>query len=100
NEETNNGTANLNSSQDRRITHGLPISSQDTMADNSSTQVKTKGPNNTLAKGESMEEQEAMEIKAPKNLRTETDIWKLYTDGASNEQGSKAGLILIDLEGA
>nr|GEW98101.1 integrase, catalytic region, zinc finger, CCHC-type, peptidase aspartic, catalytic [Tanacetum cinerariifolium] len=60
------------------------------MADNSSTQVKTKGPNNTLAKGESMEEQEAMEIKAPKNLRTETHIWKLYTDGASNEQGSKA----------
>ncbi|GJT37419.1 reverse transcriptase domain-containing protein [Tanacetum coccineum] len=49
-------------------------------------------------KGESMEEQEVMETKAPKNLRTEEDIWKLYTDGASNKHGSGAGLILIDTE--
>nr|GEW53494.1 putative ribonuclease H-like domain-containing protein [Tanacetum cinerariifolium] len=47
-----------------------------------------------------MEEQEAMETKALENLRTKTDIWKLYTNGASNEHGSKAGLILIDPEGA
>ncbi|GJR04248.1 reverse transcriptase domain-containing protein [Tanacetum coccineum] len=47
-----------------------------------------------------MEEQEAMETKAPENLRTEADIWKLYTDGAFNEHGSGAGLILIDPEGA
>ncbi|GKD59290.1 reverse transcriptase domain-containing protein [Tanacetum coccineum] len=72
----------------------------DTMAEDSSTQVKIKGPNDTLAEGESKEEQEAMKTKAPKNLRTKTDIWKLYTDGASNEHGSGAGLILIDLEGA
>ncbi|GJR25558.1 reverse transcriptase domain-containing protein [Tanacetum coccineum] len=44
--------------------------------------------------------QEGMEIKAPENLRTEEDIWKLYTDGASNEHGSGAGLILIYPEGA
>ncbi|GJW68751.1 hypothetical protein Tco_0123175 [Tanacetum coccineum] len=47
-----------------------------------------------------MEEQEAMETKAPKNLRTEADIWKLYTNGASNEHGSRTGLILVDPEGA
>ncbi|GJW40319.1 reverse transcriptase domain-containing protein [Tanacetum coccineum] len=27
------------------------------------------------------------------------DVWKLYTDGASNDHGSRAGLILIDLGG-
>nr|GEU99148.1 hypothetical protein [Tanacetum cinerariifolium] len=54
----------------------------------------------TLAEGESMEEQEDTKNKAPKNLRAETDIWKLYTNGASNEHGSGAGLILIDPEGA
>nr|GEU94197.1 hypothetical protein [Tanacetum cinerariifolium] len=43
--------------------------------------------------------QEASETKTPENLGTKTDIWKLYTDGASNEHGSRAGLILIDLEG-
>ncbi|GJV54202.1 reverse transcriptase domain-containing protein [Tanacetum coccineum] len=31
--------------------------------------------------------------------RTLQDIWKLYTDEASNEHGSRAGLILIDLKG-
>ncbi|GJW75181.1 reverse transcriptase domain-containing protein [Tanacetum coccineum] len=72
----------------------------DTMAEDISTQVKTDELNDTLVEGESMEEQEATETKAPKNLRAETDIWKLYTDGASNEHGSGAGLILIDLEGA
>ncbi|GJY49446.1 reverse transcriptase domain-containing protein [Tanacetum coccineum] len=46
------------------------------------------------------EEQDAPESKTPKNLGTETDIWKLYTNGASNKHGSGAGLILIDLEGA
>nr|GEY04341.1 retrotransposon protein, putative, Ty3-gypsy subclass [Tanacetum cinerariifolium] len=73
---------------------------EDIMVEDNSTQVKTKELNNTLAKGESMQEQEAMEIKAPKNLRTKTCIWKLYTDGASNEHRSKACLILIDPEGA
>ncbi|GKB09301.1 reverse transcriptase domain-containing protein [Tanacetum coccineum] len=70
------------------------------MAEDISTQVKINRPSDTLVEGESMEVQEATETKAPKNLRTETDIWKLYTDGASNEHGSRAGLILIDLEGA
>ncbi|GJW67225.1 reverse transcriptase domain-containing protein [Tanacetum coccineum] len=70
------------------------------MAEDSSTQVKASGPNNTLIEGKSREEQEAPESKTPKNLGTETDIWKLYTDGASNEHGSGVGLILIDPEGA
>ncbi|GJR01692.1 reverse transcriptase domain-containing protein [Tanacetum coccineum] len=72
----------------------------DTMAEDSPTQAKTDGPDDTLAEGESTEEQEATETKAPKNLKAETDIWKLYTDGASNDHGSGAGLILIDPEGA
>nr|GEX79796.1 reverse transcriptase domain-containing protein [Tanacetum cinerariifolium] len=38
--------------------------------------------------------------KTYKNLGTEADIWKLYTDIASNEHESGAGLILIDPEGA
>ncbi|GJS51264.1 reverse transcriptase domain-containing protein [Tanacetum coccineum] len=72
----------------------------DTMTKDSPTQVKTNGSDDTLAKGESMEEQEDTKTKTPKNLRAEIDIWKLYTDGASNEHGSRAGLILIDPEGA
>ncbi|GJV38806.1 reverse transcriptase domain-containing protein [Tanacetum coccineum] len=72
----------------------------DTMAEDSPAQVKTKEPNKILVEGESMKEQEVMETKAPENLRIEEDIWKLYTDGASNEHGSGAGLILIDPKGA
>ncbi|GJZ63892.1 reverse transcriptase domain-containing protein [Tanacetum coccineum] len=72
----------------------------DTMAEDSSTQVKACGPNDTLTKGKSREEQEAPETKTPKNLGTKTDIWKLYTDRASNEHGSGAGLIRIDPKGA
>ncbi|GKA81460.1 reverse transcriptase domain-containing protein [Tanacetum coccineum] len=72
----------------------------DTMAEDNSTQVKASRPNDTLREGKSREEQEAPETKTPKNLGTETDIWKLYTDGASNEHRSGAGLILIDPEGA
>ncbi|GJW37528.1 reverse transcriptase domain-containing protein [Tanacetum coccineum] len=71
----------------------------DIMAEDSPAQVKTKESNKILVEGESMEEQEVTETKAPKNLRTEEDIWKLYTDGASNEHGSGAGLILIYPEG-
>ncbi|GKB13662.1 reverse transcriptase domain-containing protein [Tanacetum coccineum] len=72
----------------------------DTMAEDNPTQVKTKEPNKISVERESMEEQEAMETKASENPRTETDIWKMYTDEASNEHGSGAGLILIDLAGA
>ncbi|GJV56738.1 reverse transcriptase domain-containing protein [Tanacetum coccineum] len=53
-----------------------------------------------LVEGKSREEQEALESKTYENLVTEADIWKLYTDGAFNEYGSRAGLILIDQEGA
>ncbi|GKA08507.1 reverse transcriptase domain-containing protein [Tanacetum coccineum] len=64
-----------------------------------STQVKTSRPDNTLAEGESRKEQEAPKIKTHESLRIEIDIWKLYTNGASNEHGSRAGLILIDPKG-
>ncbi|GJX16804.1 reverse transcriptase domain-containing protein [Tanacetum coccineum] len=73
---------------------------EDTMTEDSPTQEKTNGPDDTLAERESMEEQEATVTRAPENLKAEADIWKLYTDGASNEHGSGAGLILIDPEGA
>nr|GEX30869.1 hypothetical protein [Tanacetum cinerariifolium] len=72
----------------------------DRMAEDSSAQIKSSGPNDALAEGKSREEQEAPEAKTYKNLGTEEDIWKLYTDGASNKHGSGEGLILIDLEGA
>ncbi|GJV56744.1 hypothetical protein Tco_1457749 [Tanacetum coccineum] len=64
----------------------------DTMAEDSSAQIKSSGPNNALVEGKSREEQEALEAKTYENLGTKIDIWKLYTDGASNEHGSVAGL--------
>ncbi|GJR45966.1 reverse transcriptase domain-containing protein [Tanacetum coccineum] len=72
----------------------------DTTAEDSPAQAKTDGQDDTLTEGENPEEQEAAETKAPANLKAETNIWKLYTDGVSNDHGSKAGLILIDLDGA
>nr|GEV07817.1 reverse transcriptase domain-containing protein [Tanacetum cinerariifolium] len=72
---------------------------QDTMTEDNLTQAKTDGSDDTIAKRESMEKQEDIETKAPKNLKTEIDMWKLYTDGASIEHGFGAGLILIDPEG-
>ncbi|GKE85485.1 reverse transcriptase domain-containing protein, partial [Tanacetum coccineum] len=69
------------------------------MAEDSSTQEKTSRPNDTLAEGERREEQKAPKTITPKNLKVETDIWKLYSNGASNKHRSRAGLILIDLEG-
>ncbi|GJY51082.1 reverse transcriptase domain-containing protein [Tanacetum coccineum] len=72
----------------------------DTMVEDSSTQVKASGSNDTLTEGKSREEQEAPKSKTPENLGTEANIWKLYIDGASNEHGSGACLILIDPEGA
>ncbi|GJU29769.1 reverse transcriptase domain-containing protein [Tanacetum coccineum] len=38
------------------------------------------------------------EEKAKSDPMAEVDTWKLYTNGASNDYGSGAGLILIDLE--
>ncbi|GJS58342.1 reverse transcriptase domain-containing protein, partial [Tanacetum coccineum] len=55
----------------------------DTMAEDSSTQVKIDGPNDTLAEEESTGEQKAPKTKTSENLRIKTNIWKLYTDGAS-----------------
>nr|GFC21463.1 hypothetical protein [Tanacetum cinerariifolium] len=72
----------------------------DTMVEDSPTKIKASGSNDTLAEGKSMEEQEAPEAKALKKLWTEADLWKLYTDRASNEHRSRAGLILIDPKGA
>ncbi|GKD12700.1 reverse transcriptase domain-containing protein [Tanacetum coccineum] len=38
-------------------------------------------------------------FKVPSAPLDKTNLWKLYTDGASNDHGSGAGLILIDPEG-
>nr|GEX64237.1 hypothetical protein [Tanacetum cinerariifolium] len=65
---------------------------QGTMTEDSPTQVKAKELNKILEEAESMEEHEAMETKAPENLRTKVDIWKLYTDEAYNKHRSRAGL--------
>ncbi|GJW44082.1 reverse transcriptase domain-containing protein [Tanacetum coccineum] len=70
------------------------------MAEDNSEQIKASGPHDTLAEGKSREKQEAPKAKAPENLGTEADLWKLYTDGASNEHRSRADLILIDPKGA
>ncbi|GJR28291.1 reverse transcriptase domain-containing protein [Tanacetum coccineum] len=67
----------------------------DTMAEDNSTQVKASRPNDTLTEGKSR----TLRNKTPENLETETDTWKLYTDGASNEHESGAGLILVDPKG-
>ncbi|GJZ53434.1 reverse transcriptase domain-containing protein [Tanacetum coccineum] len=56
----------------------------DTMAEDSLTQAKTDGPDDALAEGESMEEQEATGSKAPKNLKAETDV-----EGSYEEKGEK-----------
>nr|GFB74436.1 hypothetical protein [Tanacetum cinerariifolium] len=72
----------------------------DTMTEDNPTQVKTDGSDDTLAEGESMKEQEDTKTKTPENFKAKTNIWKLYIDGASNEHGSGAGLILIDPEGS
>nr|GEV11522.1 hypothetical protein [Tanacetum cinerariifolium] len=71
-----------------------------TVAEDSSTQIKASRPNDALAEGKSREEQVAPKAKTYENLGTESDIWKLYTNEASNEYESGACLILIDPEGA
>ncbi|GKD47760.1 reverse transcriptase domain-containing protein [Tanacetum coccineum] len=52
-----------------------------------------------------LDQKEALESSGSKEEQTaaipinEAVTWKLYTDGASNDHGSGAGLILIDSEG-
>nr|GEV45994.1 reverse transcriptase domain-containing protein [Tanacetum cinerariifolium] len=60
----------------------------DTMAEDNSTQERASGPNDTLTEGENKEEKKASETKTLENLKVEADIWKVYTDRASNEHGS------------
>ncbi|GJV16955.1 reverse transcriptase domain-containing protein [Tanacetum coccineum] len=55
----------------------------DTMAEDSPAHAKTDWQDDALTEGEGPEEQEATKTQAPANLKAETDIWKLYTDGAS-----------------
>nr|GEV25135.1 reverse transcriptase domain-containing protein [Tanacetum cinerariifolium] len=54
--------------------------------------LDTNGPDDTLEEGEGKEEQETTTTKAPTNHKAEAEVWKLYTDKASNEHGSRAGL--------
>ncbi|GJQ97443.1 reverse transcriptase domain-containing protein [Tanacetum coccineum] len=62
------------------------------MTKDNPTQKDTNGPDDTLEEREGREEQETTATKAPENLKAEAEVWKLYTDGASNEHGSGAGL--------
>nr|GEU81005.1 hypothetical protein [Tanacetum cinerariifolium] len=45
-----------------------------------------------LVEREGREEQETTATKAPENLKAKAEVWKLYTDGASNKHGFEAGL--------
>ncbi|GJW47658.1 reverse transcriptase domain-containing protein [Tanacetum coccineum] len=59
---------------------------------------KSKWTERCFGRRKSREEQEAPKAKTYENFRTEADIWKVYTDGASNKHECGAGLILIDPE--
>nr|GEX04053.1 hypothetical protein [Tanacetum cinerariifolium] len=74
---------------------GLADFLADIMTKDSPTQVKTDWSDDTIAEIESMEEREDTKTKAPRNLRAETDIRKIYTNGASNEYRSGAGAINV-----
>nr|GEV88591.1 hypothetical protein [Tanacetum cinerariifolium] len=58
------------------------------------------------ARGEAFDKEETLEPSKVRDtsvvpdLETRPEAWKLYTEAASNDNGSGAGLILIDAEGA
>ncbi|GJW16331.1 reverse transcriptase domain-containing protein [Tanacetum coccineum] len=99
-----NGKIGQVGSRARSLWHQIPPKSMikgqvladflvDTMTKDNPTQEDTNGPGDTLEEGEGREEQETTTTKAPKNLKAEAEVWKLYTDGASNKHGSRAALL-------
>ncbi|GKE29325.1 reverse transcriptase domain-containing protein [Tanacetum coccineum] len=64
--------------------------------------IPNKGAPNSKAVPNPKEASESSKGKEEQIIpdpQTKADVWKLYTDGASSDYGSGAGLILIDLEG-
>nr|GEU58485.1 hypothetical protein [Tanacetum cinerariifolium] len=61
----------------------------DTMAEDSSTQEKASGPNDTLTEGESREEQKTLEATTPENLKVEADISN-QVKGSYEAKGEKS----------
>ncbi|GKF96118.1 reverse transcriptase domain-containing protein, partial [Tanacetum coccineum] len=60
----------------------------------------TAGQDETLMEGKVPEVRRTTENQIPTAPPNKMNIWKLYTDGASDDHGSGAGLILIDPKGA
>ncbi|GKA31231.1 reverse transcriptase domain-containing protein [Tanacetum coccineum] len=61
--------------------------------------TKAAGQEETSMEGKVQEVRRTTVDQIPTAPPDETNIWKLYTDGASNDHISGAGLILIDSEG-
>ncbi|GJV60907.1 reverse transcriptase domain-containing protein [Tanacetum coccineum] len=70
-----------------------------TMAGYDSTSGRNPSLKVTLDSKEVPESSKGREEQANLDPVAEADTWKLYTDKASNDHGSEAGLILIDPEG-
>ncbi|GJV56737.1 reverse transcriptase domain-containing protein [Tanacetum coccineum] len=100
NEEIDSGTTNFNGSKEGRTNARKIAKYRRHNGRGQLRTIKSKWTERCFGRRKSREEQEAPEAKTYENLGTEADIWKLYTDGASNKHGSGAGLILIDPEGA
>nr|GEY57208.1 hypothetical protein [Tanacetum cinerariifolium] len=71
----------------------------DTMIRDDPNNEETVGPKKPSDQKKAPESSKSKEKQMAIDFMAEADTWKLYTDGASNDYGSSAGLILIDLEG-
>ncbi|GKC75577.1 reverse transcriptase domain-containing protein [Tanacetum coccineum] len=71
----------------------------DTMAKDGPTNAIVAKTDKTSIEGEVLEVRRAAVDQVPTVPPYEVDTWKLYTDKASNNHESGAGLILIDPEG-
>ncbi|GJS12722.1 reverse transcriptase domain-containing protein [Tanacetum coccineum] len=72
----------------------------DTMAEDSLAHTIAAGQEETSMEGKVQEVRRTTEDQIPTAPSDETNIWKLYTNGASNDHGSGSGLVLIDPKGA
>ncbi|GJZ38971.1 reverse transcriptase domain-containing protein [Tanacetum coccineum] len=72
----------------------------DIMAEDRPAHTRAVGQEETSMEGKVQEIQRTIKDQIPTAPPNETNIWKLYTDRASNDHRSGAGLILIDSEGA
>ncbi|GJS78281.1 reverse transcriptase domain-containing protein [Tanacetum coccineum] len=71
----------------------------DIMAGDDPSCKKAPKSKTTLGLEDVPESSKAREEQTNQDPIVEVDVWKLYTDGASNDHGSRAGLTLIDPEG-